>query len=590
MSVEDIFSFTYRPTVWLSLLPALLNLGILFYTAIRFPKNKLTITFSAFVLALVGWQLNDTLARLSATAEMAEFWDTIINWATFTTPIGLHFVLLYTQHKLAHSTVFITFLYLFSLILHASLHTNLYHVSSVHLTETAWGWILTNPYPTLYANWIALLGVGMLATLLWAIRRDQHNTYRRNAMIILATGFSLPTLQGTLTQILLPELGYSPLPITSTFMSFFSLAAIIALRRYDFLNINKELIFAHAGEGIIVVDANAKIVQMNNAAQELLGFSERDTLGQQFFDVVKIKNKSKRNIPLKQHPLTQVFNTKSRISITLENTLYFTRRDGSIFPAISTFAPLIENHQTTGIIVSFRDMTVEKEIDTAKNELIALAAHELQGPPFIINWYVEKLREALNKRSKLQHEYLDKIHEANRRQSQLVIDILTASRIDRGVSHIVKTPTDIKKLLGLIIQENASQLKEKKITFKYEPTKNLPYVLADKEQLRIALRHLIGNAIKYSKPKGTITVFLKQKSNTLHLIVKDTGYGIPQKEQKHVFTKLFRAKNAKLIDPNGTGLGLYISKHIVEQMGGSISFESKENKGSVFYVSLPTVK
>ena len=115
----------------------------------------------------------------------------------------------------------------------------------------------------------------------------------------------------------------------------------------------------------------------------------------------------------------------------------------------------------------------------------------------------------------------------------------------------------------------------------------MPPAEVDPNLVKIILQNLLGNGIKYSARHASVHLRIKSKDDEIIFIVSDTGPGIPKKDNEKIFTKMFRAENARMIDPEGSGLGLYIVKSIVEQSGGRIWFNSEDGKGSAFYVALP---
>ncbi len=173
----------------------------------------------------------------------------------------------------------------------------------------------------------------------------------------------------------------------------------------------------------------------------------------------------------------------------------------------------------------------------------------------------------------------------------LVYDFLNVSRMELGTFTIKLSTFKVEGVGRDVLKECLPLIKQKnlKITEKYE--KNTPLIEADKKIIRIILQNLISNAVKYTPAKGKVTIaasFRKhQNRELLHLTVSDTGYGIPKNQQSKVFTKLFRADNAVELDTEGSGLGLYIVKSFVDFCQGGVTFTSKKNKGTVFYVDIP---
>jgi PAS domain S-box-containing protein len=237
------------------------------------------------------------------------------------------------------------------------------------------------------------------------------------------------------------------------------------------------------------------------------------------------------------------------------------------------------------------DITDEKEIDKAKSEFVSLASHQLRTPLTAVNWYTEMLLMGDGgKISEEQKSYLEEIHSSNRHMVDLVNSLLNVSRIELGSLMIDPDNIDLVVLTNEIIKRHRIIIDSKKIKFSSKFSKKLPNkFLADKKLLGIIFQNVLSNAINYTPDKGSIflSIDVDDKIKNIVFKVSDTGYGIPKGQQDKIFDKLFRADNARKIDTNGTGLGLYIIKSIVDKSGGKIWFESSEGKGSTFYVSLP---
>jgi signal transduction histidine kinase len=160
------------------------------------------------------------------------------------------------------------------------------------------------------------------------------------------------------------------------------------------------------------------------------------------------------------------------------------------------------------------------------------------------------------------------------------------SRIDLGTLASEPVSLDLADLADSVVGELMPQISERKIKLTKEYARPLTF-MADPKLMRILIQNLLSNAVKYTPPEGSIAASLILDKKSLHLKVADTGYGIPAAQQGKIFTKLFRADNAKEKEQDGNGLGLYIIKSIVESNGGKIWFESQENKGTTFYIDLP---
>jgi len=138
-----------------------------------------------------------------------------------------------------------------------------------------------------------------------------------------------------------------------------------------------------------------------------------------------------------------------------------------------------------------------------------------------------------------------------------------------------------------VLDELSTQIKNKRLQVEKIYEKNLPIINADPQLTRIIFQNLLSNSVKYTPDRRVISLTIKTQKSDILIKVSDSGYGIPKAQQSQVFKKLFRADNIRVKEPDGTGLGLYIVKSVIEQFGGKIWFESTQNKGTIFYVTIP---
>ena len=239
-------------------------------------------------------------------------------------------------------------------------------------------------------------------------------------------------------------------------------------------------------------------------------------------------------------------------------------------------------------------------IDKAKSEFISLASHQLKTPPTAIKLLTERLLGGkMGTFTDKQKEYLGDIRSSNQRMIDLVNTLLNVSRIDMGgfIIQIKEKNPDI--IIQNILDELKLIIDKKQLELRAIFLEKNIMLMLDESLFRIVINNLVINAIHYTAEGGKVQIECKVVSkgqtfggkfleeNCFMIIVSDTGYGIPQKEQSKIFTKLFRADNAREKNTDGTGLGLYIVKSILDHSGGSIWFTSRENEGSVFYVAIP---
>jgi PAS domain S-box-containing protein len=249
---------------------------------------------------------------------------------------------------------------------------------------------------------------------------------------------------------------------------------------------------------------------------------------------------------------------------------------------------------------SHLDITKEQEVDQAKSEFVSLASHQLRTPLSTISWYSEiLLNDKETKLSSNHRKHLKEIDAASQRMNELIKALLNVSRMDLGTFSMEYSRLDLKESSEQILSEIEPLAKKKHQDLKVVFDKDLPTIEFDKKYLEMIYQNLLSNAVKYTDEGGLIELSVKQvvkdkvvdgykipKQGFL-ISVKDNGYGIPERQQDKIFNKLFRAENAKLKDTDGTGLGLYLLKRVVEYSDGNIWFISKLKKGSTFYVYLP---
>ena len=350
-----------------------------------------------------------------------------------------------------------------------------------------------------------------------------------------------------------------------------------------------EAILSSIGDGLVVVDKEGVITYINNAFEKMLGWKSKEVLGKNISDVVPMEFEKGDLVPFNERILTKVL-AREVVVANLTNPFYYIRKDRSRFPASSIVNPIVLGGEVIGVVKTFRDITREKEIDKAKTEFVSLASHQLRTPLSTISWYTEMLLSGdAGKLKKEQEKYLNEIYKGNQRMVSLVNALLSVSRMDLGTFILESEPTDVVLLVRNIIREQKPQIDRKKIKFTFEFKTDIPFIETDPKLLSMVVQNLLSNSVKYTPDKGKIKIdlILDKKKKILTFKIFDTGYGIPKNQQDKIFTKLFRADNVREKDTEGTGLGLYIVKAIVDNSGGKVWFESKENKGSTFYVSLP---
>ena len=246
------------------------------------------------------------------------------------------------------------------------------------------------------------------------------------------------------------------------------------------------------------------------------------------------------------------------------------------------------------------DVTKEMEVDKAKSEFVSLASHQLRTPLSTINWYAEMLESGdAGPLTEKQHEFLKEIYLGSQRMVGLVNALLNVSRLELGRLTVEPSLTDLPTLSKTIISELKPIIEKNQLTVTEQYGESLPLANVDPKLISIVFQNLLTNAVKYTEEKGVIIFSIEMRKagesfgertvegDSYAISVKDSGIGIPENQQHAIFTKLFRADNARERDQDGTGLGLYIVKEIVDLAGGAVWYNSKKGTGTTFYVLLP---
>src|SRR5258706_485860 len=223
---------------------------------------------------------------------------------------------------------------------------------------------------------------------------------------------------------------------------------------------------------------------------------------------------------------------------------YYVRRDKTKFPVQFTVTPIVLEDKLAGTIEVFRDITKEKEIDSAKSEFVSIASHQLRTPLTIISWYIERLMKDKSTISKKQQDYLGEIYHASQRMVNLINALLNVSRLELGTTIINSVPVDLLKIINDMLTELQPQINDKKLHISKKYPKKNPTISADLKLMTIVVQNLLSNAIKYSRAGGKIEIKVNSDKNNFLMQVTDDGYGIPKKQQSKIFTKMFRADNA----------------------------------------------
>ena len=326
-------------------------------------------------------------------------------------------------------------------------------------------------------------------------------------------------------------------------------------------------------DGLIMINPDQEVAVINQAAKQILNITKND--GVTVLDVMQA--------------LYEKFDFMGALELIKKSGKLETFpeiRIGDAFYKITGAAVQTKTEAMLGIVFLFNDVTEQKRIDQAKTEFISITSHQLRTPVSSIKWFLEMLINGdLGEIPDRQKAVLEDVYHSSERISELINDLLDISKMQSGKVTLEPTPTNLAEFIKSMLPEVAQIFKQKRQIFEFKKPDSLPRINIDPKLTWRVIENLLTNASKYTAEGGQIALELSIEKDDLLVKVTDNGIGIPNAEKHRIFEKFFRAENTSRV--GGTGLGLYISKEIVETSGGRLWFESEEDKGTTFCFTLP---
>lgn len=334
-------------------------------------------------------------------------------------------------------------------------------------------------------------------------------------------------------------------------------------------------------DGLLFFSSDKKLALINHEAEKIFKRKSTDLLGKTPQEFVKLGKPFSSLIDIIGEDIKEVFREEASFEkdIFVEITVVSVSKEGEVI----------------GNLVNIHDITREKNIERLKTEFVSLAAHQLRTPLAGIKWTLQTVLEE-EEEAQIPEEvtsFIRKAYEANDRMVNLVNDLLNITRIEEGRYAYEPQKISIKNIIDTALMDYKESIKSRGIELNVNlpPKEEIPYIKADEEKMMLVVQNFLDNALKYTN-EGEIElkVELLENKQKIKVSVSDTGVGIPEDQKERMFNKFFRAENVQRMDTEGSGLGLFISKNIVEAHGGEMGFHSEEGKGSTFFFIVPVEK
>jgi PAS domain S-box-containing protein len=356
---------------------------------------------------------------------------------------------------------------------------------------------------------------------------------------------------------------------------------------------NKSDIIVNAiADGVLVITQNGIVDMINPAAQSIIGWNKDDALKLDYRSVLRILNADNSPLDSALDPIQQCLKTNQPV---ITDRFSLQTSSGKSLLASILVSPL--GSSSNGVIVVLRDTTAQHAEEREQAEFISTASHEMRTPVAAIEGYIGL---ALNPSTAVIDEkaraYLSKAQESASHLGRLFQDLLDVSKVEDGRLKSTPTMADLTGFVRTVLEDFKAAAAQKNLVFSFLPDTSsngasvapIYYANVDLDHLREIISNLVGNAIKYTK-EGKVSVDVTGTDDRIYIKTTDSGIGIPAEDIPHLFQKFYRVDNTDTREIGGTGLGLYLSRRLVESMDGKLELESEYGKGSTFTINLPRV-
>ena len=323
-------------------------------------------------------------------------------------------------------------------------------------------------------------------------------------------------------------------------------------------------------EGVIAVDHEERILLANIAAVRLLDLKDFDVVGRRMWEAIRLPQ---------IHELIRV-TLAGEDQHSLEFPVPWT------YSTVAVVASRLPGNPCPGAVLVLHDVTELRRLENLRREFVSNVSHELKTPLAAIGAYTETLLDGALEDSNVRRTFVSRISEQSERLNNLILELLELARIESGEHVFHVDIVDVNEVLRTSVDSHQAIAQAKQLTLTTSFSETQLLGLADPEGLRTIIDNLIGNAINYTRPGGSITVRSRSEDQLVFFEVEDNGVGIAKEFQSRIFERFFRVDRARSREVGGTGLGLSIVKHLCQLFGGNVKVKSQIGQGSTFTVHL----
>lgn len=353
-----------------------------------------------------------------------------------------------------------------------------------------------------------------------------------------------------------------------------------------------EAVIRHMADGVVVLGPDGRVMSVNPAAERMLGVREADVLG--WLPTEGVEDERLRGLARVCRPLAQ--------EETVSHPALLDADDSDGHPEVTVYTPRprvlkvlssairTESGEPGGEVRVLHDITREREIEQMKDDFISTVSHELRTPLFSIKGFVDLILKGKVPDPAVQREFLSRVLEQANHLSAIVNDLLDTARLESGRFELRRTAVDLRQVIARAIASVEALARDRGVDIIWNAPAELPSAFGDARRLEQVVTNLLSNACRFSNNGSHVEVTCGVESDHITVRIADQGIGIPPEAMPHLFDKFYQVDSSLTRRAGGTGLGLYITRNIVEAHGGRVTVESEVGKGSVFSFTVPVAR